>query len=278
VVRCIDLRWQGVPGVIGCWQLGSAIIDPGPRSCLDVLVEQVAGTPELILLTHIHLDHAGAAGTLARRFPRARIVVHQSAVRHLEDPSRLLASARRVHGARMRELWGEVEPVPGDRIVAVEGGERIAGFEILPTPGHAKHHVAFLHPIAGVAFAGDVAGVRPQGAAGAFPPTLPPEVDVEAWLQSIATLAERRPAQLSLAHFGSHSDVSEHLADLSDRLTRWSDLARELDAEEFERRVRDEVRSTGDARTAAAVGRALGPSVCWHGLRRYWDERAEART
>ncbi|MEX1143159.1 MAG: MBL fold metallo-hydrolase [Thermoleophilaceae bacterium] len=275
-VRCIELRWQGEPEAICSWVVdGSILVDPGPASCVEALVAQLDGEPELVLLTHVHLDHAGASGALARRFPSARFAIHRSAVRHLEDPSRLLASASRVYGDRLEELWGSVEPVPGERIVALDGGDEIDGFEVLATPGHAAHHLTYVHPASGTAFTGDVAGVRSTRAREAFPPTPPPQVDVPAWLESIEALRERRPERLALTHFGAYEDVSHHLSTVAENLRRWAALAREVDAVEFERRIREQIRASGPAGAGDAIERGLGPDHCWAGLDRYWSTRAD---
>ena len=273
---CIDLGWQGQANVIGSWQVGPVVVDPGPSSCLPALLDQLDAEPELFLLTHIHLDHAGAAGALARRFPGARFLVHRAVATHLADPTRLRASAARVYGARMDELWGALEAVPADRIDVADGGERVVGFDVVATPGHAEHHLTFVHSASGTAFAGDVAGVRAPAGSEVFPPTPPPQIDVDAWLESIGELRARRPERLALAHFGSHEDVEGHLASLERRLERWSLLSQKLDASAFERCVRDEVRESSEPAAAKAIELGLGPEACWHGLTRYWAKRAES--
>ena len=146
--------------VIGAYELDGLIVDPGPASCLDALLEGLEDEPRAILLTHVHLDHAGATGSLVRRFPRLRVYVHEVGAPHLVDPARLLRSARRLYGDDLERLWGEVLAVPVANIVALGGGERIEGFRVAYTPGHASHHVAYLHESSGDAFVGDVAGVR----------------------------------------------------------------------------------------------------------------------
>ncbi len=156
----IDLMHLGRDRVIGAYELDGLIVDPGPASCLEALLEGLEGEPRALLLTHIHLDHAGATGSLVRRFPKLRVYVHEVGAPHLVDPAKLLRSAGRLYGDDLERLWGEVLPVPASNVVALSGGERIEGFRVAYTPGHASHHVAYLHESSGDAFVGDVAGVR----------------------------------------------------------------------------------------------------------------------
>src|ERR1700730_14339443 len=150
----------GRPRVIGCWQVGDVLIDPGPSSCLPNLLHALDGErPRALLLTHIHLDHAGATGSLVERWPELDVYVHELGAPHLADPSRLLKSAKRLYGDDMDRLWGEVLPVPKRNLRELRGGELLDGdFEVAYTPGHASHHVSFLR--SGTAYVGDVAGVR----------------------------------------------------------------------------------------------------------------------
>jgi glyoxylase-like metal-dependent hydrolase (beta-lactamase superfamily II) len=186
---------------------------------------------EKVLLTHIHLDHSGASGVLADRLPNATFYVHEVGYQHLVDPSKLLKSASRIYGDRMDELWGEVRPVPEDRIVTLEGGEEIeAAGGILAahyTPGHAYHHLAFHEPGSGMLFAGDVGGVRMPGQSYVKPPTPPPEVDVEAWKRSIEAIRKLDPGFICPTHFGCYEDVGRHLGELEQRLEDWLLLVEE---------------------------------------------------
>jgi glyoxylase-like metal-dependent hydrolase (beta-lactamase superfamily II) len=275
-MRPIDVRHLGRERVICCWQVGDVLIDPGPESAMDTLVEALGDeTPRALLLTHIHLDHAGATGALVRRWPELEVYVHERGARHLADPDALLASARRLYGDEMDRLWGEVVPVPEERINALTGGEAFDGFRVEYTPGHASHHVAYLHVESGRAFVGDVAGVRIDPAAIVLPPTPPPDIDLEAWNASLSRVAEWRPQTLGITHFGVIEDVFEHLALMRDRLAAWATLARELDAGQFESHIREEVEHAADPVTAAALTQAVPPEQQWHGLDRYWRKREE---
>src|SRR5665213_2116445 len=173
--QLVDLMHLGRSRAIGAWLVGDVIVDPGPSSCLAQLLAALDGrSPRVIALTHIHLDHAGATGALLRRFPDAEVWVHERGAPHLIDPSKLLVSATRLYGDQMELLWGEVLPVPAERTRVLRGGETIDGFRVADTPGHASHHVSYLHEASGRAFTGDVAGVRISGGP-VLAPTPPPD-------------------------------------------------------------------------------------------------------
>src|SRR3954463_16501018 len=175
-VRDIDVRHLGVPRVICCHVLDDVIVDPGPESTLGTLLAELGDfVPRSILLTHIHLDHAGAAGALAQRWPDVEVWVHERGARHMADPSKLLASAERLYGDDMERLWGEFLPVPAQRIRTV-GDERLGDFTVAKTPGHASHHVSYLHHPTGTAFTGDTTGARVAGGP-VIGPTPPPDID-----------------------------------------------------------------------------------------------------
>lgn len=234
----IDLRHQGQPGVIASYLLvgsaGPALVDVGPGATVPRLLEGIRAAgfePEAIehlLLTHVHLDHAGATGTLLRQMPRARAYVHSIGAPHLIHPEKLIASAERIYGDQMATLWGEILPVPAERLVAIDEGSTLrAGsreLRALYTPGHAIHHVAFHDAAQGEVFAGDVAGVRVPGAGTVRPPTPPPDLDLEAWEASIARIEGLAPRTVYLAHFGPVRDVAPHLAQLRRRLRDWGQL------------------------------------------------------
>src|SRR5215203_5266630 len=154
----IDVMHLGNDRVIGAYELEGLIVDPGPSTCLDTLLAGLAAEPRALLLTHIHLDHAGATGSLVKRFPDLRVYVHEVGAPHLVDPAKLLESAGRLYGDDMWELWGEVAPVPEDRLHPLSGGEVVEGFRVAYTPGHASHHVSYLNEATGDAYVGDVAG------------------------------------------------------------------------------------------------------------------------
>jgi glyoxylase-like metal-dependent hydrolase (beta-lactamase superfamily II) len=272
----IDLHHLGRPRVIGSWMVGDVLIDPGPASCLPVLLEGLAGrVPRVIALTHIHLDHAGASGSLVRRFPDAELWVHERGARHLIDPEKLLASATRLYGADMERLWGEVLPVPGERIRSLAGGETLDGFRVAYTPGHASHHVSYLHRSSGTAFCGDVAGVRIDRDAPVLAPTPPPDIDLPAWRDSLDALESWRPSALVPTHFGCYEDVAEHLRELRESLATFEQLARTSDEEGFARGLREQLTAAGaDADTAGAYQQAMPAEQVFAGMRRYLEKAA----
>ncbi len=277
-MRVIDVEHLGRPHVIGCWQVDDALVDPGPESSMETLVAALGGeeAPRKIFLTHIHLDHAAATGALVRRWPQIEVYVHERGAPHLIDPSRLLASAERLYGDQMERLWGEIVPVPEERIVALSGGETVDGMRVAYTPGHASHHVCYLHEESGTAFVGDVAAVRVPNTNLVVPPTPPPDIDVETWLESIGTVEDWKPERLGLTHFGAIDDPAEHLATVRERLREEADLARELPEDEYETRHRALVAERADSEQAAErLLQAVPPEYQWRGLDRYWRKRAE---
>ena len=268
----IDHHFQGVPGVIASYLVedGSdlVLIEAGPTSTLEALLAGVRAAghdPERIsrvLLTHIHLDHAGACGTLARRLPHARFLVHPLGAPHLVDPSRLLASATRIYGERMERLWGEVLPVPDDRVVALpDGAEVRVGSRVLhalDTPGHAYHHLAYHDVERGTVFTGDVAGVRLGGLPYVRPPTPPPELDLEAWRESILRLRGLRAGRLCLTHFGAYDDPAWHYDDLLARLFQWTGwIEARLTTGADPAAVSEELRRQGDRELAGLASERL---------------------
>jgi glyoxylase-like metal-dependent hydrolase (beta-lactamase superfamily II) len=277
--REIDCLHLGRERVICCWQVGDILIDPGPTSCLDTVLEALDGRePRVLLLTHIHLDHAGATGTLARRFPDLEVYVHERGARHMISPERLIQSASRLYGDDMERLWGAFEPVPQERLHVLVGGERLdlggRVFDVGYTPGHASHHVSYLHD--GTAFTGDVGGCRVVPAAPPIPPTPPPDIDVEAWHRSLELLASWRPERLAMTHFGPSEQVDGQLTELAERLDRWAELARTEPEDEWIAGVREEMRSRVSASEYEAFLQAVPSEQAFAGLRRYWDKRAES--
>lgn len=276
-MRLIDLLHLGRRRVIGCWQLGDVLIDPGPTSCLPALLEALDGLrPRAVLLTHIHLDHAGASGSLVERWPELEIYVHSRGAAHLAQPERLLQSARRLYGEDMDRLWGAMVPVPEANLRVLEGGEEILGgaYEVIYTPGHASHHVSYLHD--GTAFVGDVAGVRITPRSLTIPPTPPPDIDVEAWQDSIELIRARRPRRLAITHFGSAQDVDTQLDEVSRRLVAWAAIARERDREAFIATIQEEIAAGSEAAVAAVYAQAAPAEQIYMGLERYWRKRARA--
>ncbi len=276
--RAIDVLHLGRDRVICAFEIDGLIIDPGPTSCLDTLIDRLGPVePRALLLTHIHLDHAGATGALCRRYPRLKVYVHERGAPHLVDPSKLLASAARLYGDAMDELWGEMVPVPEDRITVLRGGETVEGFRVAYTPGHASHHVCYLHEEAGDAYVGDMAGVRIPPNLDTLAPTPPPDIDVEAWLDSLHTIASWNPQSLGLTHFGQVTDVEEQLHRIRTALLDSADSAR-LDGEEafiaaLERRLSEAT----DPATVETYEQAAPPDQLYAGLERYWRKKAETR-
>jgi glyoxylase-like metal-dependent hydrolase (beta-lactamase superfamily II) len=200
--RIIDLRYDGRPGTVGAWLCGDVLVDCGPGACLPWLLEGLGDQqPRTLLLTHVHLDHAGAAGALVARWPELAVYVHPRGAAHLADPTRLVASTGRVFGERLEELLGEVLPVPPENLRTIDDGQEIGPMRCAWTPGHASHHVAFLERDSGLAFCGDLAGVCLAGDV-VMPPTPPPEVDLDAWRRSLERLEQWQPEALALAHYG----------------------------------------------------------------------------
>jgi glyoxylase-like metal-dependent hydrolase (beta-lactamase superfamily II) len=275
-MRVIDVMHLGRPHVIGCWEVEGALVDPGPESSLETLIEELGGErPRALLLTHIHLDHAAATGALVRRWPELEVYVHERGARHLVDPSRLLASAEQLYGERMEELWGEIVPVPEENVRPLSGGEDVLGMRVAYTPGHASHHVCYFHEASGTAFVGDVAAVRILPSELIVPPTPPPDIDVEAWIESIGIVESWRPERLALTHFGQVDEPVEHLAKVRERLHEEADLARDLSAEEYEHRHRRRVAESSDPITTETLIQCVPPEYQWRGLDRYWRKRAE---
>jgi glyoxylase-like metal-dependent hydrolase (beta-lactamase superfamily II) len=270
----LDLRHQGAERVIGAYLLetkdGPALFDCGPTSCVEQLRaglrERGLEVQELrhLLLSHIHLDHAGAAGVLVREHPALQVHVSEIGAPHLVDPARLEASARRLYGDAFDDLWGELAPVPREN-VRIAGG-RVVGLDCFPTPGHAGHHVCYLDG-AGTLYAGDAAGVRIQPRRTVLPPTPPPDFDLDVWLRTVDEIARRRPARLALIHFGVADDVERHLGELRSRLVDW--VGRKgVTEDEFIASVSSDVDSGLDE-----YERAMPFWQSYAGLKRYWEKR-----
>jgi glyoxylase-like metal-dependent hydrolase (beta-lactamase superfamily II) len=275
-MRVIDVKHLGRPHVIGCWEVDGALVDPGPQSSMDTLLEALGREqPQAILLTHIHLDHAAATGALVRRWPELEVYVHERGAPHLIDPSKLLASAERLYGERMEYLWGEIVPVPERNVKPLAGGEDVLGMRVAYTPGHASHHVCYFHEETGTAFVGDVAAVRIPPSDLIVPPTPPPDIDIETWLDSIAIVESWRPERLALTHFGQVSDPLEHLDVVRNRLREEADLAREFSEEDYERHHRALVEESVGPETAEELIQCVPPQYQWRGLNRYWEKRQE---
>jgi glyoxylase-like metal-dependent hydrolase (beta-lactamase superfamily II) len=294
----VDLNFLGFPNIIATAVLhgpgGVALIDPGPTTSLAHLEAELGrGGVRLrdvqhILLTHIHLDHAGAAGTLVKAHPHIEVLVHERGAPHLADPAKLLSSASRLYGQDMERLWGEFLAVPRDRLRVLTGGERIevAGrtLEVAYTPGHASHHVSYFEPSSRIAFVGDTAGIRRGSGLYVMPASPPPDVDLELWRASEDRILAWDPDTLFLTHFGPFNGARQHFQELMDRLVAWSRVARRLVTDpslsEEEREQRFVAEAVEDLRRAVGVAdaeqysRAGSIAYSWQGLARYWRKRA----
>lgn len=273
-MRVIDVMHLGRPHVIGCWEVEGMLVDPGPQSSMETLLEALGDEqPKALLLTHIHLDHAAATGALVRRWPGLEVYVHERGAPHLIDPSKLLASAGRLYGERMEYLWGEIVPVPEANVRPLAGGENVLGMRVAYTPGHASHHVCYLHEETGTAFVGDVAAVRIPPSNLVVPPTPPPDIDIETWLDSIGIVESWHPERLALTHFGQVDDPLEHLQVVRSRLREEAGLAREFSAEDYERHHRTMVAESVGPETAEELIQCVPPEYQWRGLNRYWEKQ-----
>jgi glyoxylase-like metal-dependent hydrolase (beta-lactamase superfamily II) len=296
----VDLNFLGVPEIIATAVLhgpsGVALIDPGPATTLDnlraLLARMGIGIEDVrqILLTHIHLDHAGATGSLVRLNPAIEVFVHERGAPHMIDPTKLLASAGRLYGADMSRLWGDFLPVPAGRVRALKGEERIlAGgrdLEVAYTPGHASHHVTYFDAATRIAFVGDTAGVRRQGRDYTMPPTPPPDIDLDAWRASEDRILSWDPDTLFLTHFGPFHGARLHFQDMTERLRAWSAIVRRLLSDpslDEERRLEafvdeallDLKRRVGEVE-AEQYNRAGRLDYSWQGLSRYWKKKSES--
>jgi glyoxylase-like metal-dependent hydrolase (beta-lactamase superfamily II) len=282
-VQLLDLRHLGRPKVIASYLLEGpepTLVDCGPSTCVNELEaglrEHDLALEDLrhLVITHIHLDHAGAAGTLVRRNPALRVHVSAVGAPHLVDPSRLELSARRLYGDEFDRLWGELAPVPQENVAVI--GERVLGLEAWPTPGHASHHVSFLDE-EGRCFSGDAAGARIMPSSYIAPVAPPPDIDLEAWERSLDAIESRTPRALCLPHFGVVDDPEEHLVDMRRRLRIWAQRVRAgATAEEFEQAVEEEVAGEADPETIAMYRQAAPFWQSHAGLKRYWEKQSAA--
>jgi glyoxylase-like metal-dependent hydrolase (beta-lactamase superfamily II) len=295
----IDLQFRGSSRVIATAVLpgadGVTLIDPGPASCLAALEHGLRDRGltlrdvRTLLLTHIHLDHAGATGAIVERVPDIKVYVHERGAPHMIDPTRLLESATRLYGDQMDSLWGPFLPVPSANVTALQGGEHIAigggSLEVAYTPGHAKHHVSYFDAHDGTAYVGDTAGVL---VAGDFliAPTPPPDIDIEAWQQSINTIEAWSPVSLFLTHFGPVSPARAHLARMRETVAGSAETARkmladggsdEVLAKQYGERLRQDARKALTEHDAKAAELAAPFDQLWGGLARYWHKKQERK-
>ena len=294
----VDLNFLGIPQIIATAVLrydgGAALVDPGPSSTRRQLEAALADAGvemqevRQLLLTHIHLDHAGASGTLARAHPHIEVFVHERGAPHMIDPSRLLSSASRLYGADMDRLWGEFLPVPADRVRVLRGGERIKlggrELEVAYTPGHASHHVSYFDRSTGVAFVGDTAGIRRGVHPYVMPPTPPPDIDLPAWRASAERILAWKPQTLFLTHFGPFGGPDAHFRELLGRLDDWTRLAERLlddpslddvtREQHFVDEVMEDLTERMGAEQARQYHRAGRIDYSWHGLARSLRKRS----
>jgi glyoxylase-like metal-dependent hydrolase (beta-lactamase superfamily II) len=276
-VRLVDLHFGGREHAIGVYVVetddGLALFDCGPTSTLPALEEGLAAHGlalddiRHLLLSHIHLDHAGGAGSLVRCRPALTVWVSEIGAPHLVDPSRLERSARRLYGDMFDPLWGELAPVPEENVRIATAN--VLGWESFPTQGHASHHISYFQE--GTLLAGDAAGVRMPGASYVLPVSPPPDVDVEAWHATAAAIRARNPERLALIHFGVHEDVAAHLDRLELELDRWAERVRVgIDQQAFVDAAR------ADAGEDADLYDRVAPFwQSWAGMKRYWEKRGE---
>jgi glyoxylase-like metal-dependent hydrolase (beta-lactamase superfamily II) len=281
-VRVIDVMHLGRPHVIGCWEVEGALVDPGPESSIETVIDAIGGEqPRAVLLTHIHLDHAAATGALVRRWPDLEVYVHERGAPHLIDPSKLLASAQRLYGDQMQRLWGEIVAVPEANVKVLQGRETVLGMRVAYTPGHASHHVCYLHEDSGTACVGDVAACRIPPSRLIMPPTPPPDIDVEVWEESLDLIASWSPQRLALTHFGAvEDDVPGYLESTRARLREEAALVKEMPQAAYEadlqRRIRAQMEDEGlGEETIEELLQAVPTAYQWHGLDRYWRKCAE---
>lgn len=292
----LDLEYLGQSEYLAALLLetsdGFAVIDPGPTTSLETLlaaVRELAGDEDAlrhVLLTHIHLDHGGAAGVIAERIPGATVYVHERGAPHIVDPSRLLASATRLYGDRMQELWGDVRPCPADRLRVVRDRDRLTlgdrVVEVAYTPGHAIHHVSYFDRATGLTYVGDLAGERFHSGTPVIPTTPPPDIDLESWVTSIERVRAWEPSALILSHFGVFSDVENHLEQHGDALNSWAETVRSSldepgsDEERANRFAAEQLDRIKQASTAEGASRVHFSQIrdCWFGLARYWRRRS----
>jgi glyoxylase-like metal-dependent hydrolase (beta-lactamase superfamily II) len=278
----IDLMHMGLDRIIAVYVFetddGLALFDCGPASTLDPLEAGLAARGlalqdiDHLLLSHIHFDHAGAAGALVRKHPGLRVHVSEIGAPHVIDPTRLERSARRLYGDAFDTLWGTLEPVPEENVLVV--GDTAVGMDVFPTPGHASHHVSYLAPD-GTLHAGDAVGVRIMPGHYIFPAAPPPDVDLDGWERTFRAIEERRPARFALTHFGVAEDTEDHLARMREELAKLAERVRSgMSQEDFEAACRADVLAS-DEGDVAYYERAGPVWQTYLGLQRYWEKQAE---
>jgi len=295
--RYVDTQYLGHSHLIAAALLetddGLLVVDPGPTTSLETLTDALEADGDrwddvhALLLTHIHLDHAGAAGTIVDRAPHVQVYVHERGAPHLVRPERLLASAQRIYGNDMDRLWGAFEPVPEGNVHSLQGGEALTlggrTLDVAYTPGHAQHHVSYLDERSGTAFIGDVGGMRVAGSTTVLPVMPPPDVDLAAWHDSIDRVRQWAPERLFVTHFGPHTDVDRHLDVMDEEIDAFADKVeatldavdrdgRDAVAQRFSDREIERMRATTEERFWDAYEQFGQPRESWYGLARYWQK------
>jgi glyoxylase-like metal-dependent hydrolase (beta-lactamase superfamily II) len=300
-IQVIDTKMHGLPGITGTFLVTdeqTALVETGPKSAVENVLAGLRKaeieTLDWIIVTHIHLDHAGAAGTLARHFPGARVAVHERGVRHLVDPSKLWSSASRIYGDDMERLWGGIDPLPEARIVSLADGDKIelgsTTLQAVDTPGHAGHHHAYFEVSSGVAFVGDALGVRLPDVGVMRPATPPPEFDLELAVSSIGRIKELDPIEIYLTHYsspaaGMNPASPQAVCDEAiEALRTWSTWVEEIrtkttDLDEVSRLIAERSRiAMGREVTQDAIERMDQTTSYWmntSGYMRYFDKKSK---
>ena len=293
-VTPIDVMHLGRRGVISPYWIDgpeSAIVDPGPSTSLDGLLDGLADLGVAltdirhVLLTHVHLDHAGGAGHLVARAPHLQVHIHADGAPHMADPERLVASTRRSFGEAHDRLWGDVMPIPTEHIRPWEPAGRlpVPGVRALATPGHISHHVSYLVEAAGTLVAGDAMGVILAPGAPTHPPTPPPGVDVSAWLETLVGLQAIDPDHFGVSHFGMHdgfadriSEMQKRLSDFRDRVEAAMTSGNEADRDLYEREVREAISAFRPRDEVDGYFDAFKAAGDWDGMRLYLERAARA--
>lgn len=297
-ITTLDTNWTGRPHAIAAALLESdghrAIVDPGPDSTLATLREQLrshgisVADLDAVLLTHIHLDHAGAAGSLVRENPLLTVYVHTNGAPHVVNPSKLLASAARLWPDDLARLFGNTLPVPQQNLRILEGGETLTlgtrKVAVVYTPGHASHHISYFDDATGVAFVGDTAGIRIENGPYILAATPPPDIDLAAWDASFAAILQRRPARLFLTHFGYSEDPAAHIAQYRERLHHWVSIAEkilrttsdEAAMKQFITQYQSDVEEKVGKATADQLIATASLHLSFLGIARYLRKRAQA--
>ncbi len=295
----IDTKMHSAAEITACFLVHgerTALVETGPRSSVENVVAELEARGvdlDWIVVTHIHLDHAGAAGTLAKRYPDATVAVHEVGAPHLVDPTKLWKSAARIYGDDMERLWGGIDPIDRDRIHVLADGDKVdlggRSLQAMETPGHAFHHHAFLDDATGVCFTGDALGVRLQDVGAFRPATPPPEFHLEWAISSIRRIRDSGATSLWPTHFGpsdtgvSPRSVEEACGDAVAALTRWEKWIRagrrdttELD--EITKMVTERARASMEANLSPEQVERMESTTSYRmntwGYMRYLDKQA----